>query len=386
MSLEFLNHTPQSAYRKLEQDLRLLNPKIDLDAYKRMTPKKLRESINRLKGECKQIVENSVYGSWLYDDGYNQKALLGEALEFMLEYKRGREESEVLVPGYVYYRAVKQFGNIIEGERCYFVEDRNPFWMSFRLPAAIAKAFEVMRHGTEDDFKTIYVEMADGRPDAIDNVTLEHLTESTKEALADIDKYCDQRWEGPWPWETPAPYTLRNRIEETREKRMKTIAEMQGRIDKLIRQLNEGEMERFDMLTVANDMMKTVDNMISDIGKLSSTGIEAVANARTSVGDDVASSLEQALNEPLNQAADALTQLKASVQNAVNHITSGVEGGADSMDNLGGLPDVGSPMDAMGGAPMGGGGMAPPVGQDLAGDLADVSLDGEEGERAKKEV
>ena len=53
---------------------------------------------------------------------------------------------------------------------------------------------------------------------------------------------------------------------------------------------------------------------------------------------------------------------------------------------------MGSPMDAMGADPMGGGGMGMGgeldggMGGGLSGELADVSLDGEEGERPKKEL
>jgi len=226
--------------------------------------------------------------------------------------------------------------------------------------------------------------MADGRPDAIGQVTLEHLAKSTPDALVSINEYCDSRWTGAWPWETVAPYTLRNKIQENIEMRMQTLNEMKGRFDAILKQLNEGDTERFEMLTVANDMGKTVDSMISDLGKLSAEGIEAVAKSRTTVGDDVASAFETALQGPINAAAEALTQLSAAVQTAVKQI----EGGGDNfdVDGLGGFPggDVGSPMDAMGADPMGdtGGGM----GGDLSGELADMSLDGEEGERAKKEL
>ena len=272
----------------------------------------------------------------------------------LLNHKTAKQESETLVPNYTYYRGVKQFGDYMEGQRCYYMEGHNPFWMSFRLPVAVAKAFEVLQHGSEEDFKSIYIEMANGNPDAIGQVTLEHLAESTPDALASINEYCDSRWTGAWPWETVAPYTLRNKIQENIEMRMQTLNAMKGRFDAILKQLNEGEAERFEMLTVANDMGKTVDNMISDLGKLSAEGIEAVAKSRTTVGDDVASAFETALQGPINAAAEALTQLSAAVQTAVKQI----EGGGDfDVGGLGGLPggDMGSPMDAMGADPMGGG-------------------------------
>ena len=87
MSLEFLNQTPTAAFRKLERDLFLLNPKIDLKKYKMLTPARLGEAIAVLKGKTAKIVENSTYGSWLKNENYIQADILREALEFLLSHK-----------------------------------------------------------------------------------------------------------------------------------------------------------------------------------------------------------------------------------------------------------------------------------------------------------
>ena len=47
------------------------------------------------------------------------------------------------------------------------------------------------------------IEMADGQLNALQKVSLEHLTESSKDALKSIEEYCDGRWTGPWTWELP---------------------------------------------------------------------------------------------------------------------------------------------------------------------------------------
>lgn len=371
MGLEFLNQTPEGAFRRLRRELKTVDSSIDMSRYMAMTPRRLSEEIDRLDEEARQRIMESNYGSWLTDENYVRNKLLREALEYLVEYKQEKMAEEKMVPGFTYYRGVKQFGNSLVGRKCHYLEEgRAADWVPFKQKAAVAKAMEVLRHGDEDDFKRIYVEMADGRLDALDDVTLEHITESSKGALKQIEEYCDQRWEGGWPWEMAAPQTLRINIEEKREARMNKISEMQGRFAHLLDTLMEGEMEQYEVVNMARDMMNQVDNMIGDLGKISSSGIEATAGARSMMGDDAAQSLEQALGEPVQQAAQALSSLKAAVQQAIQSL----EGGAGG--DMGG--DLGTPGDAMGAKPVGGG--------DMADELADVNMDGTDGERPMKDV
>lgn len=384
MSLEFLNQTPERAFRKLERDLLLVNPDLDLRKFKSMTPRKLGENIAKLDLREQKIISESVYGSWLKDDRYVELKLLKEALEFLKEYKEGKEASETLVPRFTYYRGVKQFGQNLFGQRCFYIgESQKPMWVKFRLPVSIAKAFEVMRHGTDDDFRKIYVEMADGRSDGVAKVTLGHLTESSKDALAAIEEYCNERWEGPWPWEIPSPYKLRNKIEENREMRHESINEMRDRFNHLLEMLKEQEMDKYEVISAAEEMTSKIQGMIEDLGKIAGQGMLTLKdNARAAFGDQTAENLEGAVSGQINQAADQLSRLRASMEQVVEQMKS--DGG---MDDTGMGGDLGSPMDALGPEP-GVPGEEPEIGgeDELAGDLADVNLGGEETERPKKEL
>ena len=156
--------------------------------------------------------------------------------------------------------------------------------------------------------------------------------------------------------------------------KQKTLFEMKGRFDRILTNLLENDMERFEAINSVRDMATQVDGMIGDLGKISSSGIEAAAGARSVLGDGASSAVEQALGEPLSQAAEALAQLKASITQAINQIEGGDGAPSPAMDG----DELGSPADAMGEPPVGG--------DELAGDLADVNLDGAEEERPKKEM
>lgn len=372
MALEFLNQTPEGAFRRLRKELKTVDSSIDMSRYIAMTPRRLSEEIDRLDDEARRNVMESNYGSWLTDRNYVRNKLLREGLEFLIQYKQEKIAEETMVPGFTYYRGVKQFGNKLIGRKCHYLEEgRATDWVPFKQEVAVAKAMEILRHGDENDFKRVYVEMADGRLDALNEVALEHITESSKDALRQIEEYCDQRWDGEWPWEVSAPQSLRIKIEEKREIRMNKITEMQGRFARLLDTLREGEMEQYEIVNMARDMMSQVDNMIGDLGKISSSGIEATAGARSMMGDEAAQSLEHALGEPVQEAAQALSSLKAAVQQAIQSLEGGAGGGG-----MGG--DLGTPGDAMGDKPIGGG--------DMSDELADVNMDGTDGERPMKDL
>ena len=126
-------------------------------------------------------------------------------------------------------------------------------------------------------------------------------------------------------------------------------------------------MDQFEMVAASKEMMKRVDGMISDLGKLSSNGIETMAQAKSMGDDHIVQPMQAALGEPLNAAVSALTDLKASLSAATSEITGG--GSSSSMldldDGMG--DDMGSPMDAMGDDP-----------------IDDVAIGGDEEERPMK--
>jgi len=344
------------------------------------------------------MLHEQTYGAWLTDDKYVEHRLLKEAVTFLKDYKEERRVDEVLVPGYTYYRQVKQFGNNLAGHRCHFREGAGADWVPFKQPVAAMKAFEVLRHGNDDDFRTIYIEMADGRLNALQSVTLEHLTESSPDALKAIEKYCDGRWTGPWTWEIPSPYKLRENIEERKQMRHQAVSEMQGHFEQLIVRLNEGEMDKYEVIASAEEMSGTIEKMVQQIARLGGEGIIVLKDQiRVAMGDDAAEQIEDKFVEPVRAAADALSKLRATIDSTVQKLKQGdVGGGLGGMDDelgggLGG--DLGSPEDALGGGlddGLGGGlddELSDPGEDALAGDLAGVGLDGgDESERPMKDM
>ena len=392
MALEFLNDTPQRAFRKLERDLLLVNPEVKLRQYKAMTPRSLGEELDRLNFKRETMLAENTYGAWLQSENFVELQLMKEALSFLKEYKEDRREEEVLVPGFTYYRRIKQFGDNLVGRRCYFRENVTPLWVPWKMNLNLAKAFEVLRHGGEEDFRRIYVEMANGRLDALDRVSLKHLSESDSDALKSIGEYCDTRWDGAWPWEAPSPYTLRETIEEKHEMNLQTINEMQSQFATLLTRLNEEAMDKYEVIAAAEEMANTIEKMVEQVARLGGEGIIKLKNQiRISMGDDAAAQIEDKFLEPVRQAADALSQLQATILQTVENLkgsddsigaAGGAIGGADpAVDAMGG-DELGSPEDALGEPPMGG-----PLDDDpMAGDLADASLDGGDGERPMKDM
>ena len=396
MALEFLNDTPQRAFRKLERDLMLVNPEAQLGQFKAMTPRSLDLVIESLDGKRANMLSENTYGSWLHSESYVEIQLMKEAVTFLKEYKEGKRDEENLVPGYTYYRTIKQFGEDLVGHRCFFRENATPLWAPWKINSNVAKALEVMRHGGEEDFRRIYVEMANGRLNALDKVSIEHLTESDTDALQTIGEYCDTRWDGAWPWETPSPYTLRESIEENNEMNLQTINEMQSQFTTLLTALNEDSMDKYEVIAAAEEMASTIEKMVEQVARLGGEGIIKLKNQiRISMGDDAAAQIEDKFLEPVRQAADALSQLQATILQTVDNLkntddavsaaggaVAGAGAAVDAMDD-----GLGSPEDALGGDPMGGDlGGDPLGGDDLAGDLAGASLDGGDGERPMKDM
>ena len=342
-----------------------------------MTPQSLSEEISRLDTKKETIMKSSSYGTWIHDETFVESRLLREALSFLMEYKNEKKQQETLIPGFTYYRKVKINNNILEGQKVYFRENKVPMWAQFSMPLAVAKAFEVMRHGTEEDFKSLYIEMANGRVDSLNSVTLEHLTESTDEALSLIEEYCDQRWRGPWPWEMPSPYSLRESIEENLTMATKNATEMQLQFDRLISRLNEEEMDKYAVIAAAEEMSSQIEKMVQQIARIGGEGIITLKDQiRLTMGDDAASQIEDKFLEPVRNAADALSQLRATIGGTIDNLKN--EDSSDELSpgdmDIGDNDSLGTPGDAIS-----------PDGEDLD-DMADVAISGEDGERPMKDM
>lgn len=378
MTLKFLQETSQSILGKLKSDLSYIDPTVDFDSFDAMTLRGISRELSSVRESLKKRKQGT-YGSWLREEGYVRDTLVEEALQTIYEEKSGSMRKERLIPGSTYYSGVARYGAVLEGKYTTYLGEQFTGWVEFRETAAVAKAMTVLRHGTNEDFRQIYVGIADGCVDALNEVSLAHIVESSTDSLKLIEAYCDSRWTGPWPWEIEAPEKMKHMIESREENKMIRITEMQNQFVKVLREFEEGNLNQYEMVGAAQEMMSKVDSIISDLGKLSATGIEVTAQAKASGDDSLVEPMQAALGEPLNTAIGALTDLKASLASATSQLT----GSGAPMDDMGGDPamggEMGSPADAMGADPMAGG--DPDVDA-----LADVDIGGDDEERPMKEV
>lgn len=391
MSLAFLQQTPEQAFRRIEQDLKLAS--IDLTKFKRMTPRQLGECIARIDSEKSRVINENTYGDWFNSENYANALLLRDALVLIKEYKEYKVESEVIIPSFTYYHNVNQFGDMLRGQRCTFREGHNTDWVEFISQAFVEKSLLLLEHGTLDNFGKIYIELADGRADALENITLEHISSSSPEAQAAIEEYCNEEWDGPWPWEAPAPLKLHMMIQDSHMKKTHTIQEMQDRFATLVRKLNEGEMDQFEVVLAAREMVDKVQGMVEDLAKLSGETLMSLKdNARVAFGDEAANGLDQSIRDPLMQAADMLSQLRGSMENVVKELEGGAGVGAGAAAGAMGVPGAEPPPMGgdLGGPPGGDLGAPPPMGgepgEPPVDAVADVDIDGEGEERPMKEM
>jgi len=369
MALEFLRDSAVQAFRKYEADLNLMNPELDLRGYKRMSSDQLHRVVEGLVAEERARYENDPYGSWYQDPKYVQGKVLQDALACLAEHKHEQEMNEPpLVPGYTYYRNVKQFGEQIQGEIChYMVEGKTTGWINFVDAVPVMKALEVLRHGDEEDFRKIYIEMADGRVDGVVKVCVEHITESSDDALRRMEAYCDTQWSGPWPWQTPTPWKLKKLIEGKKEMHLRELHQMQEQFRTLLKEFQNQDATKWEVLDFTQDLSDKIQSMIENLARTSG---EIMVKLRVQLPNAMgpqAQSLEQQVIEPINRAVDALSQLLSAVQQIMDQL-QGQQG--PGMDDIGGLNGMGDEL-GMGGAadPMGGG-----MEDDLGGEGGDPGL------------
>jgi len=375
MALTFLNETNESILASIQTELSFIDKSIDLSVLEQMTVNRLNKELTLIQ-ESIATMQTGVYGSWLHNEDYVRDTMLEEAIKIHICDRHDQMATEKLIPRSTYYTQVTTHDNIIEGHKAIYMGAKFSGWMKLYESEPVAKALQVLRHGTDEDFRELYIGIADGRSDALTELSMEHITKSSPEALAEMGAYCDSRWEGPWPWEIEAPAKLKYLIETREERNMRKINDLKQGFKVMIREFDEGTMNKFDLVTTAQEMQKRVDSMIADFGKLSSNGIEITAQVKASGDEQLIQPMQDALGEPLNNAVDALTTLKASLTKATNTI-AGI-GNGDTYDgdgDMGMSAGLGSPMDAMGDNPRA---------SDDAIDNVDISGDDEE--RPRKEI
>jgi len=388
MSLAFLRETPEIKLRKIENDLSTINEEFNFSTFSKLPIQKVQKCISYYNGKIGTLKE-STYGSWLFNPKFNEFSLIREGLLSILEKKQSLIDNEQLVRGFVYYNNVKHFDKQLVGERCFYKNNFDADWVPFKEHIAVTKAKELLRYGSEEDFKKIYFEFADGNSISFGKVDLSHVSESTDSALEAIEEYCDSRWNGPWAWEAPSSEKLMMVIED---KKMDLATARKKKIDlaKQITSLYEEQMDKFALVGAIQDMQSRVDSMIADVGKIMSDSIELGVAAQTTPGTGN-SNLHGTIEAPANNVAQGLAQLKAAIQNALGAISANVE--SPTLDGLD--PTMGNDGGAPGAVPGAEGGLPPaPTGDmGLGGDpaalgdtLSGVGVEGEDGERIKKDM
>jgi hypothetical protein len=359
MSLEFLRDTPDVAFRQTISELQQINPKFEASVFETMSITQIDTLLDRLGRRERRIIDESSYGSWIEDPAFIQIKMLQDGLNNLREYIEVLEETEQLVTGFTYYNDIQKFGNRIQGQTCtYLGEGRPSHWLGFVDSIPIMKALEVVKHGDQNDFRRIYVEIANGRPDGLDNVTIEHITESTDDAIYEMEAYCDARWEGPWPWETQAPYKINRIIEEYKQMRQQTLYEMHQSLNAMLREFDESGQESYEIISTARQASEMVQGMIEKFAKLAGeVMINLKAMVLTKLGDEAAMKVEHGLTSSVNATADALARLKVDIDGLVQDLTNHSPSDLDQMGGQGGDPSMGGgDPSGMGGDPSMGGG------------------------------
>lgn len=305
MSLDFLKPPREVVMEKISRDLDALKSPVNLKRLKTAPVQRVEREIARMERKMSELREGNT--QYALTPSFNRISLALKGLSMLHEQKIEQMGSEKLVPGAVYYRDVRRIADVIEGERCVYSESRDPQWVPFREKLAVLKAQEVMRCGETEDFRKIYVECADGRRDALHKIDVQHIRESSRAALKDIETYCDSRWEGPWGWEAAAPEKLMHKIEENRMDRLKQ-KKAHRQVVRQIETLIENDMDKFQIVQQVQDTLGKTDAMIKDVGEILSAAIEASA-----MGGPDADGLRTAIDGPANEVVKALSVLRQAL-------------------------------------------------------------------------
>ena len=366
MALEFLNETHYDVLNKLNEELQYIDD-IDTSHLNDLSVMRLSVILEALDERIDEAKRDKPYGSWLNDSKYVRDTILHDIVETLIGVKEAKMEEEKILVGESYYTRMARSDGLVGGYKAYVTKDDIHGWIPILENEDLLKIMEVLKVGDVEDFRNIYVGMANGRQDGLANLSFDHIAQSTPDAITEMVEYCESRWDSPWPWEIEAPEKLKHVIEYREEKKMNQLNEMYERMNVLLREFEEIHMNQFELVTAAQDMMKRVDGMITDLGKLSSSGIEVMAKAKAS-GDENVGPMQNALGEPLNAAVEALTDLKAALTMTMKELSG------EEMEDMETDDEMGSPADRMG---------SRPSKDDI--DVDDLSIDGDESERPTKE-
>lgn len=311
----------------------------NLDKYSGYSAERLREESKLAEAAAVARMKELPYNGHVSDAQYGAALLAAKGLSYMADLAEAKDEATRLVDGMVYYVAAENRG-IVAGYRCMFKESRENCWVPFRADARTMKVMEVLKHGEDEDFTTLYLELADGRNiDAANGFVVEHITECSDEALDAMSSYCDSRWEGSWPWEQTAPRKLRRIVENDMANRR--ISDIRNRFDAEYDKLFEGEVEQSQVILLARKNIDDIEGMIADLGKLSAELMTTMRDQmNTEFGQGAGDEMEAGVADSISGAVDALSKLRSAISDGAERLEGQI--GSNPEDAMGiGMDDDG---------------------------------------------
>lgn len=319
-----IQQKPLDRYRLLESKLEALGR--DISVFRKKSTPVLEETISVLENRISNKRFETGFMDFMKDNDYVKDIYTRDALSCLLEYKNARDASVVLVPGMTYYNTKTEgTPERVVGKRCFYISEDHAFWSPVNEDVRVMKAMEVMQWGSDDQFRKVYFELADGRLfESTEDLMLEHITESSNEALDAIEEYCNSLWEGAWPWEQTAPMKLKTAIKENTAMTKKSVQEFRESFTSLVRTLNEGEIERSAVITKMQGYIEDIDNMLEKLGRVSGNLLTDVReNVRAEFGDSAADEIGELVEQHIRGAADELAKLKGAWSGKLNDLISG---------------------------------------------------------------
>lgn len=371
---DFFRGSAHDNYQGIKNSLTEMG--FEVSRLERMNAFQLAEIETRLTKRANDILRESKNHEVVKNKTYVASRMTAKAAQYLREVKLREDDEAPLIEGMTYYRDTVRHNGMVSGYRVtYLGEDRREShnWSRYKESEAKMKIMEVLRYGDDEDFRTLYVEMANGRSgDSTIRFNPAHITESTKDVIKEMAAYCDSRWEGSWPWETTTvPSSLQNIIKENAIMRSSRLQELRESFNHEYVRLFEGEVEQSEVVLKGREIIEDITRMIHNLGKISAEAMTSLKDeARSAFGDALAKELESISGEYVTDAVDSLGALKSAVEEKIKHMEENI--GVDPVAHD--LDDIDS---AFGGDEFG-----DDIGTDLPDDFEDGDLDGEPGEES----
>lgn len=312
---------PIEKYYALEKRLMAFNR--DISSFKSKSISDVNHAIHVLESKVTAIMEDDNFNAYHQNPSYVKETLTLEALKLVRQIKETKEANEVLIPGFTYYDCTIKESRVV-GKKCFFTEGR-ALWTDVNQDVRVMKVMEIMEHGTDEDFKKLYFEMADGKPFAsAAKFTTTHITESSDKALTEMATYAENRWDGKWPWQVKASRKLSRTIRENTKMIKNSLRQFRDEFSATRRQIAEGEIEKSEIILKFRGVGDDITSMIEKLGKTSAALMtDERDRVRTEFGDQHLAGLETLSRETITHAVDALSDLKAGIDKQIEEMSNG---------------------------------------------------------------